>query len=123
MPDRHGKPKIVSVRKISQIPIIRHIKVKDTSSPDDPTLAKYWEQRRTSTGKIRWDKKSKYFKVAENQKWKCPVCGENLFNGEELHLHHITKVKDGGTEDEVNLVHVHKACHIHIHTGKQSGKP
>lgn len=123
VPGRHGKPKIVSVRKISQIPIVRHIKVKDTSSPDDPTLAKYWEQRRTSTGKIRWDKKSKYFKVAENQKWKCPVCGENLFNGEELHLHHITKVKDGGTEDEVNLIHVHKACHIHIHTGKQSGKP
>lgn len=121
--DRHGKPKTESVIKISQIPIIRHVKVKGTSSPDDPTLVKYWEQRRTSTGKIRWDRKSKYYKVAENQRWKCPVCDENLFNGEELHTHHIIRVKDGGTEDEENLVHVHKACHLHIHSGKQSGKP
>lgn len=121
--DRRGKPKIESVIKIAEIPIIRHVKVKDTSSPDDPTLAKYWEQRRTSTGKFRWDKKSKYYKVAENQKWKCPVCGENLFNGEELHTHHIIRVKDGGTEDENNLIHLHKACHLHIHSGKQSGEP
>jgi RNA-directed DNA polymerase len=120
--DRRGKPKIESVIKIAQIPITRHVKVKDTSSPDDPTLAEYWEKRQTSMGKTRWEKNSKYYKVAENQKWKCPVCGENLFNGEELNTHHIKKVKDGGTDEESNLVHVHKACHIHIHTGKQSGK-
>lgn len=90
--DRRGKPKIESVIKISQIPIIRHVKVKDTSSPDDLTLAKYWEQRRTSIGKTRWDKKSKYYKVAENQNWRCPICGENLFNAEELHTHHIQQI-------------------------------
>ncbi|BAZ12347.1 RNA-directed DNA polymerase [Calothrix sp. NIES-4071] len=76
--DRRGKPKIESVIKISEIPIIRHVKVKETSSPDDPTLAEYWEKRRTSIGKTRWEKNSKYYKVAENQKWKCPICGENL---------------------------------------------
>lgn len=120
--DRRGNPKIESVVKISQMPIIRHVKVKDTSSPDNPTLAKYWEQRRTTTGKTRWDKSSKYYKVAENQKWKCPVCGENLFNGEELHTHHRIGVKDGGTDEETNLVHVHKACHLHIHAGSRSEK-
>lgn len=121
--DRRGKKKTVSIVKIAEIPIIRHVKVKGTSSPDDPTLAKYWEQRQTSTGKTRWDKGSKYYNVAENQKWKCPVCGENLFNGEELHTHHIIRVKDGGTDEESNLVHVHKACHKHMHTGKQNGEP
>jgi RNA-directed DNA polymerase len=120
--DRRGNHKIESVVKISEIPIIRHIKVKDTSSPDDPTLAKYWEKRRTSIGKTRWDKGSKYYKVAENQKWKCPVCGENLFNGEELQTHHIIRVKDGGTDEQQNLVHVHRACHLHIHTGSRSEK-
>ena len=120
--DRRGNPKIESVVKISQTPIKRHVKVKDTSSPDNPALAKYWEQRQTSTGKTRWDKGSKYYKVAENQKWKCPVCGENLFNGEELHTHHTISVKDGGTDEESNLVHVHRACHIHIHTGSRSEK-
>ena len=123
MKDRRDKDKIISVVKIAEIPIIRHVKVKGTSSPDDPTLAKYWEQRQTSTGKTRWDKNSKYYRVAENQRWKCPVCGENLFNGEQLHTHHLNRVKDGGTDDESNLIHVHKACHLHIHTGKHSKEP
>lgn len=116
--DRRDKQKMISVVKIADIPINRHVKVKGTASPDDPTLAKYWENRQTSKGKTRWDKNSKYYNVSENQKWKCPVCGENLFNGEELETHHIIRVKDGGTDDEWNLVHVHKACHKHIHTGK-----
>ncbi len=121
--DRRGNKKTVSLAKVADIPIIRHVKVKGTSSPDDPTLTKYWEQRQISAGKSRWDKGSKYYNVAENQKWKCPVCGENLFNGEKLHIHHITKVDDGGTDEETNLVHIHKTCHKHIHTGKQTGKP
>ncbi|NEO79135.1 group II intron reverse transcriptase/maturase [Moorena sp. SIO4G3] len=120
--DRRGNLKTNSVNKISKIPIVRHVKVKDTSSPDNPTLAKYWEKRKTTLGKTRWDKDSKYYKVAENQKWKCPICGENLFNGEELHTHHIVRVKDGGTDDSTNLVHVHRACHLHIHTGSRSEK-
>jgi RNA-directed DNA polymerase len=120
--DRRGKQKIIAVIKTAKIPIVRHIKVKDTNSPDDPTLAKYWKQRQTATGKTRWDKGSKYYNIAENQKWNCPICGENLFNGEELHTHHITKVKDGGVDDESNLVHLHKACHVHIHTSRKSGK-
>ena len=121
--DRRNRDKIISIVRIAEIPITRHVKVKGTSSPDDPTLARYWEERQTSTGKTRWDKNSKYYRVAENQKWKCPVCDENLFNGEELHTHHLTRVKDGGTDDESNLIHVHKACHLHIHTGKQSREP
>jgi RNA-directed DNA polymerase len=120
--DRHGKTQTISVKKISNIPIVRHVKVRGTSSPDDPTLTKYWEQRKISIGKVRWDKDTKLYKVGANQQWKCPICGENLFNGEELQTHHLIRIKDGGTDDEQNLVHVHKACHLHIHTGKQSGK-
>jgi len=60
------------------------------------------------------------YNVADNQKWKCPVCGEHLFNGEELHTHHIIRVKDGGTDGEDNLIHMHKACHYHTHTGNRS---
>ncbi|EKD05782.1 MAG: group II intron reverse transcriptase/maturase [Limnospira sp. PMC 1291.21] len=43
--DRRGNSQTESVVKISQTPIKRHVKVKDTSSPDNPALAKYWEQR------------------------------------------------------------------------------
>ncbi|NJK58918.1 MAG: HNH endonuclease [Pleurocapsa sp. SU_5_0] len=58
-------------------------------------------------------------KIAQNQKWKCPVCGEHLFNGEEIQTHHITRVKDGGDDNIDNLIHQHKSCHINTHSGKQ----
>ncbi|NEO93697.1 MAG: group II intron reverse transcriptase/maturase [Moorea sp. SIO3G5] len=118
--DRRGNPNIISVRKLSKIPIVRHVKVKDTASPDDPTLTKYWEKRKITLGKTRWEKGSKYYNIAMNQKWKCPVCGENLLNEEELQTHHIKQISDGGTDEVNNLVHVHRACHLHIHTGSRS---
>ncbi|KMW70399.1 HNH endonuclease, partial [Limnoraphis robusta] len=93
---------------------------KGTASPDDPKLTEYWEKRRTNYGKTYFARGSKLFKVAQNQSWKCPICGEHLFNGEKLHTHHKVQVKDGGTNREDNLVHLHLTCHKHVHTGKCS---
>jgi RNA-directed DNA polymerase len=117
--NRRGKIKILYLTKASDIPIVRHIKVKGNNSPDDPTLTKYWLNRRNKTGKTYWEKGTNLHKIAQRQKWKCPVCGEHLFNGEELQTHHIIKVKDGGSDSINNLIHQHQSCHIHTHSGKQ----
>lgn len=115
--DRTGKDKFIFLEKASKISIERHVLVKGTNSPDDPSLSKYWEERRTNVGKKYWEKGSLKHQVAENQKWKCSVCGENLFNGEDLQMHHIVKVVNSGTDDANNLAHLHKACHRHVHSG------
>ena len=114
--DRRGKPKLIHICRASSIPIERHVKVKGTSSPDNPSLTKYWQDRQTKYGKSYWPEGSKLRKIAHRQKWKCPVCGEQLFNGEELHTHHIVWVKDGGTDETENLIHLHKSCHQHLHS-------
>ena len=106
--------------RLPTIPIERWVKVKGNASPDDPKLIAYWKQRQTTQGKTYWGKGTKLYRVAQNQGWHCPVCGENLFNGEQLHTHHITKVAQGGTDREENLIHLHKACHQHIHMGKSN---
>lgn len=121
--NRRGKPKILHITRASSIPIEYHVKIKGTSSPDDPALTKYWKDRHTKHGKSYWPENSKLRKVAERQKWKCPVCGEHLFNGtdgerEELHTHHKVQVKDGGMENIENLVHLHKTCHQQLHNKK-----
>jgi len=120
--DRRGKEKVISICQLAKIPIERHVKVKGTASPDDPTKVQYWEQRRTRYGKSYWDKTSKYYRVAQNQEWRCPVCCEHLFNGEALHTHHKIRVKEGGTDKVENLVHLHKTCHNHIYNGKSSAR-
>ena len=118
--DRRGKEKIISMIRIPTIPIERWIKVANNASPDDPKLIAYWEKRQTNQGKSHWSLGSKLYRVAQNQGWHCPICREHLFNGEQLHTHHIVRVADGGTDWEENLIHLHKICHHHTHTGKQS---
>lgn len=114
--DRRGKKNVTCLIKVKDIPIQRHVKVKGIASPDDPTLTKYWKDRLTTYGKTYWTKGSKYYEVAENQQWKCTVCNEHLFNGEELQTHHKIKVSDGGTDEADNLVHLHKTCHKQVHS-------
>jgi RNA-directed DNA polymerase len=113
--DRAGKRKLLTLVRLSDIPIQRHVKVKGTASPDDPALQDYWQYRQTRYGKTYWEKGSKYFKVAQSQHWRCPVCQDALFNGEALHTHHQQLVKDGGEDSEENLVHLHHTCHQYLH--------
>jgi RNA-directed DNA polymerase len=94
---------------------VRHIKVKGDASPDDPSLKEYWDKRQQKLGKTHFDKNTKLFTIAENQGWKCPECGEPLFNGEEIETPHIAVVAEGGMDDTENLQHLHKACHKQVH--------
>ena len=116
--DPAGKRKLLSLVRLAEIPIQRHIKVKGNASPDDPALQDYWAYRQTRYGKTYWDKGSKYYNVAQRQNWRCPICHDPLFNGEALHTHHLKQRKDGGIDGEDNLIHLHQACHQHLHQTK-----
>jgi RNA-directed DNA polymerase len=117
--DRRGKEKYLILYPIAYTPIERHVKVKGEASPDDPSLKEYWENRHQKYGKSYWVKNSRNYKIAQNQNWKCPICGEPLFNGEEIDTHHIIPVAQGGLDDLENLQHLHKACHKQEHSKTQ----
>lgn len=114
--DRRGKDKDLILYPIAYTPIERHVKVKGEASPDDPSLREYWEKRHQKYGKSYWEKNSRNYKIAQNQNWKCPICGEPLFKGEEIETHHIVPVAQGGLDDIENLQHLHKACHKQKHS-------
>ncbi len=116
--DKRGRRETRDLLEIKSVPIIRHIKVKGTNSLDDPELVKYWQNRQTKSGKVRWSEGSKYESVANVQDWKCPVCHDHLFNGEEIETHHIVPVRNGGSDDIDNLQHLHKTCHKQVHSKK-----
>jgi 5-methylcytosine-specific restriction endonuclease McrA len=46
-----------------------------------------------------------------------PVCGDTLFNDEELQIHHRIPRAHGGTDAYANLELVHDYCHQQIHAG------
>jgi RNA-directed DNA polymerase len=98
--------------KFSWFDIQRHELVKGASSPDDPELKNYWGNRNR--------KKSDAYtpsiqKVAIKQNCICPVCGQSLFNDEEIHVHHIIPKKKGGNNKYSNLQVLHLYCHQQIH--------
>ena len=103
-------------------PIERHVKVKGTASPDDPNLKDYWQKRRLKITQSRWDDNGKLDKVAKVQGYKCPICNDWLQNGEEIETHHIIPVKQGGSNQADNLLHLHKACHKQVHGNKSKLK-
>jgi RNA-directed DNA polymerase len=100
--------------KFSWFKIERHILVKRKSSPDDPSLKQYWQHRELANAK---DHAKSLQKMALRQGCVCPVCGNSLFNGEEIHKHHKTPKKAGGKDTYSNFQLVHLFCHQQIHLG------
>lgn len=113
--NRNGRKSLLRLAQLSEIPIERHIKVRGTASPDDAELGEYWRKRQTRYGKTYWSKGTKMRQIAENQHWQCPICGEHLFNGEDLQTHHKIPIKDGGSDQAENLIHLHQVCHQQLH--------
>ena len=105
--------------KFGWFKIERHVLVKGQASPDDPSLREYWIKRAEARAK---DLTPREQKIAKNQKNTCPACKEFLFNGEELHVHHIKPRSQGGKDTYSNFIMVHLYCHQQIHSGK-SVKP
>lgn len=98
--------------KFGWFKIIRHIMVRGKASPDDPSLREYrWARRRVNIRHVT----ASDVKLAENQDWVCPVCGMELFNGEELQRHHKQPRGMGGTDAYANRELVHLYCHPQRH--------
>jgi RNA-directed DNA polymerase len=88
--------------------IVRHVKVKGRASPDDPTLKAYWADRNKAKAA---DLPPSRQKVARNQDHVCPVCGETLYNDEELQKDHIRPRHKGGDPSDANAQLLHLDCH------------
>jgi RNA-directed DNA polymerase len=115
--NRAGKWVELFIYRIGTTKITRHVKVKGNASPDNPALKNYWTERNARKGKSYYERGSKLYRAAESQKWHCPSCFEKLFNGESIHHHHLTRVADGGGNEEANLQILHAECHRQVHHG------
>ncbi len=105
--------------KFSWFNISRHVLVKGRSSPDDPQLRDYWVLRRWNKQRTEAEQFNRIQqKAAQKQGYKCPVCGESIFNDEPIHLHHIIPRCFGGKDEVTNLVWLHQYCHHKVHHQK-----
>ena len=66
--------------KLSWTPIVRHTLVKGGASPDDPSLAAYWERRRQ---KVKPPLDPLIVRLLSRQDGRCGGCGENLLTPDQ----------------------------------------
>jgi RNA-directed DNA polymerase len=105
--------------KFAWFDIQRHVLITGTHSPDDPSLRTYWQERKKTQVKTLPPSEQR---IAKNQSYVCEVCRESLFNGEELHTHHVKPRKEGGKDSYHNLKLLHLYCHQQIHKQEINGR-
>ena len=104
----------IHLLKFSWFKVKRHVLVPGLSSPDDPNpeVQQWFRVKRKRQSQ---NYKSSEQKLAKKQNYVCPKCKESLFNGEQLHIHHIIPKSIGGKDTYNNLQLVHLFCHQQIH--------
>lgn len=111
----------VYLPKMHWTPIVRHVKVTGTSSPDDPTLAEYWASRTrkqdVAQAALLPSEKRILLRMRGHV---CPLCGERILNGEEIHVHHLKGRGGNDSERLENKIVMHRYCHQQVHSQKQN---
>jgi RNA-directed DNA polymerase len=119
--DRHSG---AYLRKFSWTKIVRHQMVKGRASPDDPTLAEYWAERRRKAPPPPIGKTNQ--RLLKAQDGRCPLCGSLLLSADDppqsplqweqwLAVTRKTTMTvamwEDGTSDETKPRLIHAHCH------------
>lgn len=74
----------------------------------------YFEDRRAKRVDARFRSA-----VYKRYQYKCPLCGQSLFNGEQVDLHHIQPAALGGKYTLSNIQPLHQTCHQQVTYGRR----
>lgn len=111
-----GNQKWITLRKASEIPIKRYVKIKGDANPFDPAWEHYFEERLSRKMRDNVRMKKRLLTLWSEQAGKCPCCRQNISEEDEWHTHHILPRCKGGKDTLDNLVLVHPNCHRQIHS-------
>jgi hypothetical protein len=110
---------ITLINKLKQLLPIKDIVIEvgnfDIQKIENPDIAGVQYQR----GSLYEYQNRRSFLMAREH-GKCQICGKEFIKGAGSHIHHIIPRSEGGTDREVNLALLHKACHKKIHKKKSN---
>jgi RNA-directed DNA polymerase len=114
--DGLGRGHPVYLYKTAQTKIRRHVQVRGTANPYDPTWEVYFEERLSA--KMASDPKGRTAAqfLWEPQGGKCPGCGQRLTLEEGWHMHHLEWRVYGGSDALYNRMLLHANCHRQVHS-------
>lgn len=112
--NRNGKQ--FNMLYANDTPIKRHLKIRADANPYDPELEMYFEHRLEKEMRDSKKGQQKLLKLWIEQNKRCPVCGFLITKVTGMHLHHLKRKTDGGSDKSSNLMLLHPTCHVQAHT-------
>ena len=112
---KEGTVQAVQLRKASNVPISRHVKIKGEANPYDPRWEIYFEERLGVKMVNNLKGRRKLLYLWRQQNGICPVCQQKITHLTGWHNHHIVPRTDGGGDQAGNLVLLHPTCHNKVH--------
>lgn len=106
------------------LPVEDHVMVQNSRNPDNPDDKSYWieiTEKRANNKKFSTLSKLD-MDLSTSQDHICPICSASLYNGEELHRHHLIEFSKGGTFTFGNILILHLPCHYQVHSARGSRK-
>ena len=100
----------------SDIPIIRHVRIRRGANPYDRKWEEYFESR---TDKIMLTTLKGFgllTKLWKSQNGICPICKEKITTQTKWHTHHLQPKHLGGKYIATNLIMLHPDCHRKVHS-------
>jgi RNA-directed DNA polymerase len=114
--DKEGQRQPIYLALAGQTRIRRHIQIRGSANPFDPSWEPYFEERvtRQLTESRTGQGKTRYLWLEQNGR--CPVCGEALTPERGWQHHHINWRVYGGSDTIDNLLLLHPNCHRQVHS-------
>jgi RNA-directed DNA polymerase len=114
--DENGRKTLVTLRKASDVAIVRHTKIRGEAQPFDPEFEEYFEKRLSVKMERSLTGRRKLLYLWKQQKGLCPVCGEAITKITGWESHHMIFKINGGPDTWDNLRLLHPVCHRQHHS-------
>ena len=105
----------ITLQKLGDIPIKRHVKIQGAANPYDPTWEEYFDQR-LGLQWLRRERREPLVTLWKTQNGRCPICHQKITRETGWHLHHILYRVHGGGDHPTNLALLHPNCHRQVHS-------
>jgi len=101
---------VINLAGIKMVSMIRN-QLDRKRNPYDPSNQEYFDKRRLETTMKYMDIRTHHQTLLKKQKGLCGACGEIISHYEDLEVHHIKPLSEGGKDLKKNRLLVHKECH------------
>ena len=109
-----------TLEKVKEIPIRRHIKVKNDKRVYNNESRGYWAKREYLTAKNSMVESVQMNRLFQRQKGKCAYCKGSItqkdIRNSKTHKHHVKPRNEGGTWQDENIQLIHDLCHSELHS-------